>query len=270
MVSFSYFMMCRVLLSPPFERDNTTSWAKDRLKMLVIELKHTNCIPLLLAACKLSAEQFAEIVQIVERFAFRYKIISNEHITPLQNVYYSQAVLIRRDPSHYSVNSLKSALRGLTPRVPGTIFLPNLEKLVYNKAGGNKPIKYLLLSIECYWTWFERGAHGEPKCIDQSVVFDFSSTTIEHIYPESASATGIDTSLEPLKHTLGNLTVMGSGPNRINANDVFSIKKPIFASNNLLINHHISENNTWSETEITAWKQKIVDIAKKIFVENFE
>lgn len=250
----------------PYEADTiTTLWARDRLRLLVIELKHTNCIPLLLAACRLSSEEFAKVIRIVERFVFRYKIICSAHMTPLQNAYYAQAVAIRGNPRGFRVSSLQAALHELMPKVPDPLFESALAKQFYSRAGGNKAIKYLLLSVEHYWMWFTRGAQGEPTCIDESVMFDFPNTSLEHIYPQSATGAKKSAVLEPLKHTLGNLTVMGVGPNNIADDNDFSVKKPIFIQSNLQINQFIARNARWSRAEIATWQTKIIDVAKKVF-----
>jgi len=250
----------------PYEEDGvTTLWARDRLRLLIIELKHTNCIPLLLAACKLPAEKFSEIVRCVERFAFRYKIICNAHMTPLQNVYYTQAVSIRADVSNYRTSSLRTAMHELMSKVPDSLFESALNRQTYSKAGGNKAIKYLLLSVEHYWLWINRGATGEPRCIDESVMFDFPNTTIEHIYPQSATGTRKSAPMEQLKHSLGNLTVMGAGPNSIADDSDFTTKKSILTQSNLQINILLGQNAQWTRTEVTAWQRNIVEVAKKVF-----
>ena len=51
-------------------------WDRERMKRLVVSLKHDLAHPLLLAAVdKLDEVQFAALLQLIERFAFRYKNI---------------------------------------------------------------------------------------------------------------------------------------------------------------------------------------------------
>lgn len=47
-------------------------------------------------------------------------------------------------------------------------------------------IRYLLTTLEDYAQWYESGAKGVSKCEDKTRVFDFSNTTLEHVYPRSA------------------------------------------------------------------------------------
>ena len=56
-------------------------------------------------------------------------------------------------------------------------FRNDLLKLEYKTSGGsNKPIKYLLMTVEYYYQWFKDGATGSPTCLDKSRVYDFAGT----------------------------------------------------------------------------------------------
>ena len=104
----------------PYASPNeVNAWLRDRLRLLVTELDHTNCMPLLLAACQLDERKFAEIVHLVERFAFRYKFVCNLHITPLTNVYMLQAQSIRH-PLAYRVGVLRSEFQRCSANGPQT------------------------------------------------------------------------------------------------------------------------------------------------------
>lgn len=243
-------------------------WDRDRLNLLINALDHTLCMPLLLAAaCKLDHKKFSEIVQLVERFAFRYKNISNQHVTSLHNAYLDQAVAIRSNPSTYRGSMLKSALHALqASKAPDSVFAPLLLKqLGYNTSGGNKALKYFMVTVEYYLKWYRAGASGNPKVRDKATVFDFSNTTIEHIYPLHPDATAFDASLEPLANDLGNLTFLGPDDNDTLANKGFAAKRPAFASSSVLMNREIAAKTTWDASEIEARKQELKDIGLRIF-----
>ncbi|MCC6207364.1 MAG: HNH endonuclease [Gammaproteobacteria bacterium] len=87
----------------------------------------------------------------------------------------------------------------------------------------NAPLRYLLITIEDHTKWVEKGAQGEPKCIDKTRVFDLPGTTLEHVYPRSASAAERKADLEEVKQSLGNLTILGTGENDKLANKSFGI-----------------------------------------------
>jgi len=74
-------------------------WDRDRLNLLINALEHELCMPLLLAAaCKLDHKKFAQIVQLVERFAFRYKNISNQHVNSLTKIVFTFVTKGLREP----------------------------------------------------------------------------------------------------------------------------------------------------------------------------
>jgi hypothetical protein len=243
-------------------------WDRDRLNLLINALDHTLCMPLLLAAaCKLDHKKFSEIVQLVERFSFRYKNISNQHVTPLTKIYHEQSIAIRKSPSSYRVSMLKNALRALqTSKAPDAVFAPLLMKqLVYNPSAGNKVLKYFLVTVEYYLKWYEAGASGSPKCRDKATVFDFTNTTIEHIYPVNPESTVIDLTLQPLTNDLGNLTFLGPDDNDTLANKGFTSKKPEFARSSILMNREIAKKTRWNPSEIESRKGELKDIALKVF-----
>lgn len=128
-------------------RQPLTSWDKTRLNILIVELGHTLSIPLLLAASELNQKSFSEIVNILEKVFFRYKIVCNQHITPLKNIYAKEALNIRKNPNNYNVNNLKNELQELMElKASDQKFRDNLVTLEYQESGGsNKPLKYFLM-----------------------------------------------------------------------------------------------------------------------------
>ncbi|HMN13252.1 MAG TPA: DUF262 domain-containing protein, partial [Bellilinea sp.] len=83
----------------PYPEPGVSQWDRDRLKRLILVLKHTLCLPLLLSAARLLPENmFAELVHLMERFSFRYITIVGAHPTRLANCYYSNAKAIRENP----------------------------------------------------------------------------------------------------------------------------------------------------------------------------
>ena len=68
---------------PYADHSTVDSWDRERLRMLVTHLKHTNAMPLLLSLQSLDAKKFAEAVAAIERFVFRFKTIGNAHIAPM-------------------------------------------------------------------------------------------------------------------------------------------------------------------------------------------
>ena len=241
-----------------------TAWDKSRLGLLITELKHTNSMPLLLAGTKLSEKLFSDIVQTLERFMFRYKIVSDAHIGAATTVYHEQAVEIRKDPSKYKLTMLTTNLQALLDKhAKDLVFRRRLQEMMYSRELTNKPLKYFLITLENYLRWYRKGANGTPKCLDKMQVFDPSATTVEHVYPEKA--TPPDLVMLPLLDTLGNLTLLGPNDNDAAGNEAFTIKKAIFAKSPLTLNQEISQKPAWTEAVVKARQIDLEDAAIKIF-----
>jgi len=236
--------------------------------MLINALGHKLCMPLLLAAASaLEQKNFSEIVQLLERSAFRYRNISKQHVGSLTKIYHNHSVSIRSDPSAYRVSTLKNELHELQiKKAPDSIFAPSLTKqLMYSRGAGNKVLRYFLITVEYYYKWYKSGASGSPKCRDKSRIFDFQNTTIEHIYPLKPDSTAYNSALEPLANDLGNLTFFGPDDNATLANKNFATKKPAFATSSVEMNRELAKKAKWGKAAIKAREEKIKKIALKVF-----
>ncbi|WP_166016326.1 MULTISPECIES: HNH endonuclease family protein [Chelativorans] len=241
-----------------------TAWDRSRLGLLINELKHTNCMPLLLAATQLAEKDFADVVQMLERFMFRYKVISDAHIGAATSVYHEQAVAIRKAPAAYKIANLRKKLQALLDKSANdAVFKSRLQGMMYERELTNKPLKYLLITLESYLRWYRDGAKGAPRCLDKMVVFDPSATTVEHVYPEKASAA--DASLDPLLDTLGNLTLLGSTDNDAAGNKPFAKKKAIFEKSLVGLNQEIAKNAAWTAAVVEARQTDLEQVALKVF-----
>ncbi|MDM1465252.1 DUF262 domain-containing protein [Myroides odoratimimus] len=251
----------------PFPHSNPIlAWNRSRLDMLINSLGHTLSMPLLLSASKLSHVVFSELVQLIERFAFRFVIISGQHPSKLGRIYLEESVAIRVSSVTYDIKTLYDKLKNLQDSLATeSIFISNLEALMYQKGGGNKPIKYFLITVENYLRWYQGGATGTPICNDGSFFFNFNDTTIEHIYPRNAPTSDIVATMEPLKNTLGNLTIMGPSDNGKGSNDNFQMKKHLFLASSVLMNREIGGKTKWEEVEIESNLNFLKDIARAIF-----
>ncbi len=240
-------------------------WDITRLSILVKELEHTLSIPLFLAASQVDHKKFSEIVQMVEKVFFRYKIICNQHAGPLKKIYLEESIAIRKNPSLYNTSSLREKLQKLiNDKAYDLVFKNSLEALEYKKSGrSNKPIKYFLMTIEYYYQWYKSGAKGSPLCIDKSRVYDFAGTSIEHVYPQKAETKDYD--LEPLINTLGNLTILDPAQNTIAKNNPFELKKTLFQQSSVELTKNIGLKPVWTKQEIANHKNMLIDIALKVF-----
>ncbi len=246
-----------------------TSWDRTRLNILIVELGHTLSIPFFLAASKLDHVKFAEIVQIIERTFFRYKLICNQHATPLKKIYSEESLAIRSNPDSYNISSLRTKLQNIVKvKASDSTFRTSLNLLEYKESGGgsNKPLKYFLMTVEYYYQWYKNGANGMPTCTDKSRVYDFAGTSIEHIYPCNATGGVLDNSLEPFKNTIGNLTIMDPAQNNIGGNDNFIAKRELYLESSVLLTKEIiGEKLIWEQTDINNYNIFLIEAAIEIF-----
>lgn len=263
------FTVCDSLLSGqwPFATATVPRWDRNRLQLLIEVLDHTLCIPLLLAAHGLGEKKFSQIIFMVERFAFRTKIISKVHPGSLQKVYHQQALLMRSNPTTYRIDALRKAFREVTDAKAADRYFGSAlsEQLVYQRNGSNKYLKYFLTNIEEFLPWFNAGANGDPKVKEKGRVLDLAEFSIEHVYPQNPEKNAMNSLLDPVVNVLGNLTILGPDDNGSVGNKSFSEKVSVFASSPLLINQEFGNHTAWDTESVEKRAKRLCNIAKKLF-----
>lgn len=244
-----------------------TEWDEFRLRMLVKHLGHTNCMPLLLAASRLPDRRFSEVIRAIELFAFRYHFICKEHIGPATRIYEQHAKLIIDSSSTYQTKHLRVALRSLlAEKTDDEVFSQTLiSRMNYEDSHNRQLIKYFLLTLSDYWGWYVSSASGPPSCSQNHRVISFDSSTIEHVYPRSAKAADVDSDIEPIKDSLGNLTILGPNENSNIGNESFKKKRSVFKSSAIEMNHQIGQRPNWTKACIEAREKVLVQAALRIF-----
>lgn len=268
---YNDILLCRKIIEGEWffpEQRPVTPWERARLKTLVVDLGHTLCVPLLLAGSNLGHTDFRDIVLMLERGFFRFKVICGEHVTPLKSLYYAESRAIRTGGAAYDLDSLRTNLNALlNERAPINSFRDGLSSLTYQaRSSGNKPIKYLLATIESYYEWFEQGATGTPSCIEGNRIYDFMATSIEHIYPRNAQADDRREGLEEFKNGIGNLTLLDPAPNSDSGNDPYAEKKAMYGRSSLHLNRFVAQYDDWGIAQLEAYKDRLLSMASAIFV----
>ena len=251
---------------PWTDTQDVTAWDRERLRILVTHLQHTNAMPLFLSLKMLGPKKFAEAIASIERFVFRYKTIVNAHIAPLTNLYLKHALAIRQS-RRYSVRRLRSDLEDLSAKhAPDSIFRPALRELKYSPKRSNAHIRYFFMAMEDYGKWADSNAQGVPKCRDKTRIIDLGATTIEHIYPQNAREVDKDSALEDVKHSLGNLTILGPDDNQSKTNDPPANKSDVFSRSHMRLNRTLDLNNGWTRTIVNQRTEMLAAKALKVFV----
>ncbi|MBD1876719.1 DUF262 domain-containing protein [Nodosilinea sp. FACHB-131] len=253
----------------PFSNDSGSislpDWDRYRLRLLISSLKHTLCVPLLIAAQKLGENKFSEVVQLLELFVFRYITVCKRHAGSLEDIYLHHSVAMRKDPDSYNVNQLRESLKELQEKTASDQLFETLLKdsMTYSERGSNVYLRYFLTTLEYYSSWFRNGANGKPRCFDKTAVFDLSQIQIEHIYPRKAVV--VDEELKLATHSLGNLSFWGSRDNTNAGNRDFSTKKAMYRQSNISLNREIEKFEAWNLKALNSREEDLVKRAVKIF-----
>jgi uncharacterized protein with ParB-like and HNH nuclease domain len=249
----------------PYDNPISSEWDQQRLSRLMSVLKHDLCIPLLLSAYskwKSDESRFSQIVNLLERVAFRYITIVKARPGRLAEKYYSHAVSIR-ERADYNIDSLKHDLKQIIERdANDVIFLEKLDQLDYSESSHRKIIKHFLTTLEDHFSWYKNGANGSPRP-DKSRNFDLSINSLEHVYPQNPAQ--IESDLEPIKHKLGNLSFWAPNENNAAANKTLPFKRPLYQESIVQLNKELARVQNWDFESYTARLDRLKDIAKKVF-----
>lgn len=251
----------------PYPVPSVTAWDVGRLHKLVKVLKHTICIPLLLSTYRRLDEQgFTNLVNLLERFSFRYITIVGVHAGRLGDLYNKHAKSIRDNPTAYSLSGFRSELQTLqTASARESTFANALtDKLVYQTPSMRQIIRYFLSTLEDYYQWYAQGASGDPKP-DRTRVFDLNTLTIEHIYPQHPAPGTEKPSLEPYIHTVVNLSFWSASDNQAASNSPFSAKQPLYRNSSVALNRELAELTDWDEDALNSRRDRLIAMATAIF-----
>ncbi|RIT29557.1 DUF262 domain-containing protein [Mycobacteroides abscessus] len=240
-------------------------WERERVKRLVGTLKHDLAHPLLLAAAvDLPEASFSTLVQLVERFAFRYKNIGGGHAGAASRVYYTAATQIREGT--FDVNLFQAELARLIERVaPDDLFKKGLAtKLKYSTAAQRPNIKYFLTTIDDYLPWVRNGAVGEPIA-DRTRVLDVALVDIEHIYPQNPKSGEEDDELKPITDSIQNLTFWAGVDNRAAQNASFTQKVDKYRQSASRLNHELAQRTVWNYDASEGRLELLLDDACAVF-----
>jgi hypothetical protein len=253
----------------PYSDSNLTLWQRNRLNILIGNLKHTHPIPLLLAATKLDEAKFYELVRVLEVFFFRYKHICQNKIDSATTRYLKACRAI--NDNTFTIQNFKKDLRELIDKdANDDVFMSRLKELNYvnPKKGDNRGLRYLLIGLEDHWRWFKdgmkEGYSGKEKNIDYSAVYEFSSMTLEHIYPQNPATR--DMNLEELLNEIGNITLLDPSLNSSLGNVAYEKKLNYLVNGSKLhLNKEFSNYPVWNRQSIKERQENILNAAVRVF-----
>jgi hypothetical protein len=243
------------------------NWGQFRLELTTKDLGHNGLnYPLLTVAAEVGGNQFSdflELIHIVERFFFRFKVICGGHVGELETAYFD----LIRNFKHKSAIDLKYARERLQElldlRANDSKFeIQMLDKLSYS-AASKKRIRYFLYTLDNY------SYPGKPGT--DSV--DLSQYHIEHIAPQNP-ATGKTLDLVEI-HGIGNLALLNPSINSTLSNLNFPEKrkeaaklknkgKEINIADSRAV-FYDSTSDSWTRKEIDSRRDRLFEHAKVVF-----
>ena len=231
-------------------------------------LKHTAAFPLLLAGAQLSEKDFSKLVQLVGRFAFRYKNVCSGNISRPQKLYYQHARAIRN--GSFGFDALQTALQEeIDQKASDDIFKVALKTtLVYSENAANGNIKFFLGTINDYWAGLNTpGAALKPQ---KDAVADWAQIDIEHIYPQrpDPALLGRNRKMQERCHDFENLTLWWMSDNRQAGVQNFKVKKQSYANSSFAITQDLASLADWGVQEMNDRHSRLVDFALRVFVMN--
>jgi Protein of unknown function DUF262/Protein of unknown function (DUF1524) len=250
----------------PYDNPAKPGWDRDRLKRLVISLRHDLAHPLLLAVARETNEStFRDLVLLLEPFVFRYINVTNAGAARLAVVYYEHARKVRQT-RRLDKKGLRDELKALIANyAPDDVFKPLLrDQLRYAKAAQRRQlIKHFLTTIEDYEAWFDAGAKGKRKVTSKASVYDLGQVNIEHVYPQNPKKASAK--LEEVKHGLGNLTALDERDGILAGNEEFTAKRDTYNRSKFVITQPLASLQRWTEAEVASRFEFYAARAMKIF-----
>ncbi len=229
---------------------------------LLGELNQKWLLPVMLASRSLEQEHQRRVLLDLSLFAFRYAVVCNGPIGPFKRAMRGAIDQLNTDPGRFRCRNLEEDLRELiADHANDETFERALMDLSYTRD--KKGIRFLLAMDEYTGAWFEAGPRGRPdfRAPDQGI--DLSQITLEHISAQNAEE--VEPEMQPLLHTIGNLTLLAEGENDRARNREFEGKREIFNASNLRMNRKLAELEEWNAEKATERQVAIIDQAMRVF-----
>lgn len=250
----------------PYSNSNLLTWQKNRLNLLIDQLEHKLCIPLLLAVYEIGNESdLFNVVIALEKVVFRYISVSNLRANNLSQIYKRHILNMRRNNLFIYDDFKNDLIELLNNNCSDSLFADSIiSNLNYQNNNRNrKKIRYFLTTLEDYNTWYTRNKSSLPPTTQMNTITNIDSVDIEHIYPQNADE--IIESLEPLKHTIGNLTYWSPNDNKCASNLAFQNKKTLYSSSNVSLTRRLTDFDNWNESSVQSTQEHYIEMAKLIF-----
>jgi uncharacterized protein with ParB-like and HNH nuclease domain len=241
------------LLNPDLESNNKIRKRIKRLNRLDVTTSYCFILNLyeLYHHNKISADEFSELLSIVENFVIR-RFICGVPANQYNKIF---PTLFRTVNKDNIVKSLMEQLKDKNYPKNTKVKTQLLTLALYGKGKDNK-VKLILESLE---SW-----HGHKEQIE------FEKLQIEHIMPQKLTdewkrhlGDNWENIYDDYVHSIGNLTLTGYNPELSNL--PYRLKKKEYKNSHLELNKHFENIDIWNQEQITNRASELADCALKIW-----
>ena len=239
-----------------------SSVVQSLFQSLLGELDQLWLLPTIMASTSLDRPHHERLLLDLCLFAFRYKVVCNGPIGPFESRMRDHIEQLNREARRFRCGNLEEDLRELVDvHANEETFRRGLNDLSYTKD--KKGIRFLLAMTEYTTAWFEDGARGRPvfRAPDQGI--DLSQITLEHVSAQNPA--DVDPDMQPLLHTIGNLTLLAQGENDRARNRPFAQKREILDASNLHLNRKLAELEEWNAVKANERQEEMIRQAMRVF-----
>jgi uncharacterized protein with ParB-like and HNH nuclease domain len=243
------------LYSKIIKNEFDNSEVKNIVKKIVWLGNDTNFLPLLIALFNRYREyELLDTLRVLEVFSFRVYKIGNRKGQAAQTIFHKCA---------YEIYCQKTELSSIKVKLPKNeyaelyYFKLALQSINFGDSQQSAKICYFFFEYECY---LHKHKNSDFPLINfDSFCEDFKTKklSVEHIEPQNPI------NCEPSKnlHRLGNLTITYN--NSSLSNKVFNMKKEIYKTSKLLVEHDIIQYNSWDDNQINIRSKELIEFAVK-------
>jgi Protein of unknown function DUF262/Protein of unknown function (DUF1524) len=243
----------------------SSEWERKLIPRLTRNLKSQRVIPLLMSAAAHWIDDeatFVRVLRFVEKAEVRL-LVGRAHASAAADRLFEAARQARTQGPAELIAFIEPRVYQL---VDDEAFKTRLEALRYTR--NTALIRHLLAMAEDHLAWYRRGAKGSPTSSELRT-FDMGKVTLDHIYPQSPKAGEVDQELEPLRHNLGNLTILVDQDNSSISNLLPAAPEKLSVYDLAVqMTREVAETirkSGWSPSSVSTRQDELVAILNKVY-----
>lgn len=251
----------------PYENSQLTSYQKNKLYNLVVKFKHTKCLPFLMVASDLPEKKFYELVFCLEKFFFIFRVALSKRmnaVTKLYNDNIKDMNDINKLSNYQTVRFTKKICDIISDNLTVAEIILYIESLSYEDENNRRALKFIITSLEENYNWVSSSDCKYKNLYSKTfsaLEADYGLFSLEHIYPKNAKSSEENNDLEPVKHKIGNITLLYAQDNTSFSNDKFEEKKVEYDKSRLNITNGLSMLSEW---DISEYEKRTDELNKHI------